>query len=88
MIPSTDPDLYRVLRQLGMPDNCSKFVLTVEVDSPVKIEATFWPGGVVDAEEPVTRRFYLTDQCDHKHWEFGKHGRCCTCGELMADLGD
>jgi hypothetical protein len=26
--------------------------------------------------------------CDHKHYDFKKHGRYCTCGSIMVDFGD
>lgn len=26
--------------------------------------------------------------CDHRHYEFKKHGRYCTFGTIMADFGD
>ncbi|PAP93972.1 hypothetical protein [Mesorhizobium wenxiniae] len=27
-------------------------------------------------------------ECDHTEYDFGKHGRRCLCGKLMADWGD
>lgn len=26
--------------------------------------------------------------CDHQQYDFGKHGRYCPCGTVMADFGD
>ena len=26
--------------------------------------------------------------CDHKHYNFKEHGRFCTCGTAMSDLGN
>lgn len=26
--------------------------------------------------------------CSHKHWTFKAHGRVCTCGAMMMDMGD
>lgn len=26
--------------------------------------------------------------CDHRHYDFKKRGRNCTCGTIMVDFGD
>lgn len=35
-----------------------------------------------------TRTLLDLRTCDHKHYRYEKHGRRCTCGELMVDFGD
>ena len=42
MIESEDPRVGELLKSLGMPDHCVKFVLTAQVDQPLIAEATFY----------------------------------------------
>ena len=87
-VTSSNPDLHLLLRRLGMPENCLKFVLTVELGEPVTIEATYRLDKMPRGDVPLITQFYLTESCDHSHWSFAKHGRRCTCGALMEDWGD
>lgn len=43
--------------------------------------------GVCVGTMPVVDPFQA-HPCDHRHYEFAKHGRRCTCGALMLDFGD
>lgn len=38
--------------------------------------------------EAAHPQFRSAGSCNHSHYEFEKHGRHCTCGALMVDLGD
>lgn len=36
---------------------------------------------------PVVDPFQV-HACDHRHYDYTKHGRRCTCGALITDFGD
>ena len=55
-----DPDLLRLLRALGMPERCTKFVLVVDMDNGVRARATFFPE--VDSAVPVTKTYKLVEK--------------------------
>ena len=44
----------------------------------------------VIAEEQFRRAGHAAENpnCDHTQWDWNKHGRYCTCGTPMVDLGD
>lgn len=61
----TDPDFLALLKALGMPDGCRRFVLVAEVNAAVLVEMTVyaerttnWKGAAA-AAEAVTRKYRL-----------------------------
>ena len=55
---------WEVLKQLGAPENCVKFVLVAENDQPVKVRATFYPDLNVEEIKIVTKRYKLIEDKD------------------------
>jgi hypothetical protein len=65
-VESDDDEIIRVLKAMGMPRNCTKFILIAEVDQPVKVIATYFPEpnfhpDIGIQRMLVTKRFKLTE---------------------------
>lgn len=60
---STDDDVVKFLKALGMPEGCTRFELVAECNQPVRAVATFYPSWPpADGEELITRRFKLVEE--------------------------
>jgi hypothetical protein len=59
-VESEDPDLLPMLKALGMPDNCTRFRLTFQVNAAVEAEATFYPD--VGSDVQVFKKYKLVQE--------------------------
>jgi hypothetical protein len=61
-VESEDPDLLPMLKALGMPDNCTRFRLTFQVNAAVEAEATFYPDIGSGSYVQVVKKYKLVQE--------------------------
>jgi hypothetical protein len=63
-IASYDKRLLALLKELGMPDHCTRFTLTAEIGAAVTATATYYPTLDLDPDgklTELTKRYRLVE---------------------------